>query len=249
MLESSESNQRRWVVRGVRLLQADPDLGAELSADDREQVARQLVLPTLTLEPGPWDVEHLDRVQGVEGDAYGLLLLTGMIAIRVAIAGRTCTRLILPQELLLLDGTEEDTLPTRWSWSAVEPATLAVLDRRLLLAGSRWPGLMAAIIKRSALQVRQGLLQQSISQLPRVEDRLLALMWSIADRRGIVRGEQIWIPLPVTHEILAQLIGARRPTVSLGLKKLADDGQVVLDGEGWLIQRSSLSVFQDALAH
>jgi CRP/FNR family cyclic AMP-dependent transcriptional regulator len=52
-------------------------------------------------------------------------------------------------------------------------------------------------------------------------DRLLALMWSLADRRGIVREDGVYVPLSLTHETLAQMIGARRPTVTLGLKALS----------------------------
>jgi CRP/FNR family cyclic AMP-dependent transcriptional regulator len=70
---------------------------------------------------------------------------------------------------------------------------------------------------RGADPTRHALLQQSISQLPRVEDRLLALMWLLADSRGIVCEDGIRVPLSVTHESLAQMIGARRQTVNLGL--------------------------------
>jgi CRP-like cAMP-binding protein len=246
--DPSRTNDRRWVVRGVHLLDADPDLGADLSEEERAQVARHLVLPTVVIEPGSWDVRDLDQTPGAEGGAHGLLVLSGVVAFNVAIAGRTCTRLILPQDLLLLDGVEDDVLPLQWGWSAIEQVTIAVFDRRLLVVGQRWPALMSAILKRGALQVRHALLQQAISQLPRVEDRLLGLLWAIADRQGVVRGDRIWVPLPVTHETLAQLIGARRPTVSLGLKKLAEAGLVIPDGNGWLIERDSLEAFHAAVA-
>jgi CRP/FNR family cyclic AMP-dependent transcriptional regulator len=79
--------------------------------------------------------------------------------------------------------------------------------------------------------------------LPRVEDRLLALMWSLADRRGTVRTDGVHVPLSLTHETLAQMIGARRPTVSLGLKALSEQGVLSADGDGWLIARDSLDQF------
>jgi hypothetical protein len=43
---------------------------------------------------------------------------------------------------------------------------------------------------RGADLTRHALLQQSISQLPRVQDRLLALMWLLADSRGIASEER-----------------------------------------------------------
>ncbi len=87
------------------------------------------------------------------------------------------------------------------------------------------------------------MLQKAISQLPRVEDRLLALMWSFADRRGIVRPDGIWVHLAITHDALAQMIGARRPTVSLGLKSLSAQGLLRPEADGWLIARASLAEF------
>ena len=93
-------------------------------------------------------------------------------------SGRTCTRLIGPRELVLLDGVETDSIPVTWEWSVLAPARLALLDGRLRLIARRWPPLMGAILERAAQQTRNAFLQQAISQLPRVEERLLALFWS-----------------------------------------------------------------------
>ena len=68
-------------------------------------------------------------------------------------------------------------------------------------------------------------------------------MWSIADRRGVVRGDGVWVHLPVTHATLAQMIGARRPTVSLGLRTLSERGFLSAENGGWLISRASLAEF------
>jgi DNA-binding GntR family transcriptional regulator len=47
------------------------------------------------------------------------------------------------------------------------------------------------------------------------------------------------------NEALARRIGARRPTVSLGLKALSERGVLRADGDGWLIARDSLDEFPD----
>jgi hypothetical protein len=36
----------------------------------------------------------------------------------------------------------------------------------------------------------------------------------------------VTVPLPVTHDVLAQLVCAQRPTVTSALKRLADRGQI-----------------------
>jgi len=62
------------------------------------------------------------------------------VTIDVSMMGRSCTRLMTPGELVLLDGRETDSIPLRWGWSVLEPATVAVLDdrlRRSAVAGRR----------------------------------------------------------------------------------------------------------------
>jgi hypothetical protein len=81
---------------------------------------------------------------------------------------------------------------------------------------------------------------QAISQRPRVEDRLVALFWHFADRWGRRRSADIAIDLPLTHEALGRLIGARRPTVSLGLRQLSDDGLLRREGDSWVLSIASV---------
>jgi hypothetical protein len=80
---------------------------------------------------------------------------------------------------------------------------------------------------------------QAISQLNRVDRRLLTLFWHLAERWGRMTPGGVLIPLTLSHRMLSQLIGARRPTVSTALGELAreqrlrrvDDGTWLLGGE------------------
>ena len=237
---SQTEQASEWVRGGVRLLDAEPGLGETLTADERDEVRHQAVLPCVALETGPWRPHSLDDSERIQGEIRGLLVVTGLMTINVSLAGRTCTRLVAPGDLVLLDGNDLATLPVWWGWSVVETARLAVFDDRLLTIARRWPKLMGAILTRAAAQTKQALFQQAISQLPRVEDRLLALLWSVADRRGIVRPDGVWVRLPVTHDALAEMIGARRPTVSLGLRSLTEQGLVRAERDGWVLDRASV---------
>jgi CRP-like cAMP-binding protein len=232
------------VPRGVRLLDIDPDLGAELDADELAEARDHVVLPTIALDSGALELRELWRTRGVQGEVRGFLVLEGAVTIDLAVAGLVCTRLLTPGELILTDGWESDSIPVRAGWTVLESASIAILDDRLVVMACRWPGLMTEILRRAADQVRHALLQQAISQLPRVEERLLALFWSIADRRGVVRGDGVWLHLPATHATLAQMIGARRPTVSLGLRALNEQGLIHSEGGGWLLTPSSRKVFE-----
>ena len=50
------------------------------------------------------------------------------------------------------------------------------------------------------------------------------LFWELADRYGKVHPDGIHLELPLTHEVLSHLAGARRPSVSGALTRLAEDG-------------------------
>lgn len=227
----------------VRLLDADPELGARLEGDELDQARKYAMLPAVRLDEGRWNIQQLRDARGVRGEVYGFVLTEGTITIDASFAGRRAARVLAPNELILLEGWHNDTLPVQWGWTVLEPTTIAVLDERLEVIARHWPSLMTALVIRGADQTRHAVLQQAISQLPRVEDRLLALMWSLADSRGIVRADGIHVPLSLTHETLAQMIGARRPTVSLGLKALSEQGVLSADGDGWLVARDSLDIF------
>ena len=229
--------------QGIRLLVADPDLGSALEGETLAQARDQVVFPGIELDPGPLELDRLRQAAGVRDRLHGYLVLSGSLAINLHMSGRRCTRLIGPRELVLLDGVQTDSIPLNWEWSVLAPARLVLLDARLHTVARNWPALMSSILERAAQQTRQAFLQQAISQLPRVEERLLALFWSIADRQGVVRPDGVWLELAATHDTLASMVGAQRPTVSLGLTRLADGGLVRAEEGGWLIAPDSLDSF------
>jgi CRP/FNR family transcriptional regulator, cyclic AMP receptor protein len=70
-----------------------------------------------------------------------------------------------------------------------------------------------------------------------VEQRLLVALWHMADRWGRVAPDGVVLDLRLTHETLASVVGARRPTVTLGLQHLAADGSVVRRADGRFVLR------------
>jgi CRP-like cAMP-binding protein len=69
----------------------------------------------------------------------------------------------------------------------------------------------------------------------RVNTRLLMLLWHLADRWGRVRTEGVMLPLHLTHSVLADLVAARRPTVTSSLSELTRNGLVTPRDRGWLL--------------
>jgi CRP-like cAMP-binding protein len=125
----------------------------------------------------------------------------------------------------------------RIAWSALEDSTVAVLGPRFLHATRRLPGLTVALHRRHAEQAARAARHAAVAHLPRVEQRVLGLLWALAEERGRVGVDGVAVDLPLTHAGIGRLIGAKRPTVSLALKALAAEG--LLEGRRgcWLISR------------
>ena len=103
---------------------------------------------------------------------------------------------------------------------------------------------MTVVYERLHDQLDTAVRHTAIAGLPRVEDRVLALFWELADRWGVVRPEGVVIRLKLTHEFIGRLIAAKRPTVSLALMSLAEDGLVTRDGDGgWTLSHESAAGF------
>ena len=222
----------------VRLLEADPDLGGLLTGTRRQEAERELVVRVHRLGVGVWDVS---RLEGAGADHVGLLLLDGVIAREVIVADHVSAELLGPGDLVRpwQDATKADLLPVDVLWSILSPSSFAVLDRRFAGELARWPEVTAALFERlSERSLRLGT-TQAISQLTRVDRRLKALLWHLAERWGRVSGDGVVVPLALTHRILGQLVGARRPTVSTALGELAERGELVRRVDGSWVLRGS----------
>jgi len=119
----------------------------------------------------------------------------------------------------------------------LSPLTVAVLDRRFAGEMTRFPEITAALFDRLSERSLRLATTQAISQLTRVDRRLKALFWHLAERWGRVSGDGVIVPLALTHRILGQLVGARRPTVSTALSELAEREELIRRPDGsWLLR-------------
>ena len=69
----------------------------------------------------------------------------------------------------------------------------------------------------------------------RVDVRLQMLLWHLAGRWGRVRSDATVLPLRLTHTLLADLVAARRPTVTSALTDLARRGLIRSHGDSWML--------------
>ncbi len=219
----------------VRLLDVDPDLGTMLSDMRHEEAARQLLVRRHALATGPWDVS---RLAGATADHVGLLIFDGVLSRELRIAGQLSTELLGPGDLVRpwQRPTRAALLSVEVAWSVLSPVTVAVLDRRFAAEITHYPEVTAALFDRLSERSLRLATMQAISQLTCVDRRLTALFWHLAERWGRVSADGVIVPLALTHRILGQLVGARRPTVSKALSELAGREELIRRRDGsWLL--------------
>ena len=222
-------------VAGVRVLDADPDLADVLEEHELEEARCSLVAPTVTLSRGDWCPRH--AVPDRKGH-LGVLITEGILCREVVIGESVCAELVGPGDLLRpWDGAGASALVScDVRWHVLEEAQLAILGRRFSALAARWPALTSALVARAVSRSHALALSATISCTTGLETRLLMLFWHLADRWGRVRSDGVVVPVQMTHELIARVIGARRPSVSTALKRLERNGQITrLNGAGWLL--------------
>ncbi len=214
----------------IRLLEADPDLGRFLSAEDRG-LAWNVRVPLVELAPGEVDIKALLRAS----HAFAALVVDGLLLQSLRLQEQAGLRLLGPGSNLSLTDSPESMLVLDDHLRATVTCQLALLGRDFLVITRRWPWFAAGLNSRAAEQSEQLLTQLMICQLPRVDDRLLSMMWLLAETWGRVTPSGTLLPLHLTHSALGGLIGARRPTVTLALRGLSESGAILRQTDGWLL--------------
>lgn len=220
----------------IRLLDYDPALGATLRPERRAEARERAVAPVIEVAPGTRTTAEL---AGGTRPPYGVLVLDGIVNRTLLLDGVVSAQLIGHGDLLHINRDDDELVPTATRWTVIEPLTVALLDERFLLIVRRWPELVAALFARVAAQDERREIHRAVLQLPRVEDRVHALMWLLAERWGRMTPQGVVLGLRLTHELIGQLVGAKRPTVSLALKELEERGSVHRRGDGgWLLEHT-----------
>lgn len=217
----------------LSLLDVEPELGRWVEPEQMAAARNATRVPTVEIAPGrfePGDVFLAGR------NGFGALVVSGLIAHEVSVGGQPSLRLLGPGDMFLDEAPVLETVEPLAGWSASVATHVAVLDDRLLVAIRRWPRLVAGICASLQESHELTLLQLAISHQPRVEDRLVRVFGVLAARWGRVTRDGILIPIALTHEALARMIGARRPTVTMALQALAREKRLRRDAEGrWLL--------------
>jgi CRP/FNR family cyclic AMP-dependent transcriptional regulator len=215
-----------WVLR------EDPELAEAIDPSRRAQAEDALVAREVRVPAGVWVGRPIPSDDGI-----GLLVLEGVMLHRVGIDGRFGAELVGEGDVLRAVSEEIDapTLPLTVEWLILEPVRAAVLDERFVRQLARFPQVAGKLFARSVLRSRQLAVNMAIVHQARVDVRLRLLFWQLADRWGRVRSDGVVVPLRLTHTVLADLVAARRPTVTSALSDLSRRGLVRAVSDGWLL--------------
>jgi CRP/FNR family transcriptional regulator, cyclic AMP receptor protein len=219
------------------LLDLDPELAEGMPCDAAALARPRLAVAVQHLLRGEW---RPGEIPSSRRSALGVLVLDGLISREVGIAGGGALELIGASDIVNpWAGGDTALLEIDTTWSVIAPTRIALLEPRTVVAMTAWPEVLEAVVLRAGRRATRLAVHQAISQLPRVEQRILTLLWYLAERWGRVTPGGIVLALPLSHTALGRLVGARRPTVSLAVKELLaqdllgrrDDGSWLLAGE------------------
>jgi hypothetical protein len=225
--------------RMLRVLDADPELGDGLNPEEFREAHRRAVAEMRLLEPGEWKPLAEDyNGDGAPTGHLGLLVIDGLLMRDVGINQSICAELLGQGDLLRPwdEDTRYSTSPFRVRWRVLRPTRLAVLDRRFAAAACHWPEVMEVTVSRSIRRAHGLAFHLALSNLKRVDARLHVLLWHLSDRWGRVGVDGVSLRLPLTHEMLAQLVAAKRPSVTTALGQLTGRGVISRRGDGtWVL--------------
>jgi hypothetical protein len=234
------SAARRVSVQGVvrpeavKLLDVAPWLGEGLEGEELEAARRELVVACASFQPGPWKWPGRDP-------KIGFLILRGRIARGLHLKDAPAHGIeILGEGDLMRPWTFRGAtapIPSQTDWKVMARLDLAVLDTSFVRGMSRWPELGINLLELSIERTRTLSYFLAARQVSRLEGRILLTLWQLADRWGHVTADGVVLELPkLTHEVLARMIAARRPSVTTGIRHLRELGLLeVKPGGRWVL--------------
>ena len=219
----------------LSIVDADPDLADRLAPEDLERARRQALARIQRLSPGEWDA-----AAALEHDTHhrGFLIVDGLLSRTVEVLGRRCVELLGHGDVMRPWQWDDEGSHVRAEvgWIVLEPSRLAVLDSGLVQRMAPWPVLGVELFNRGTRRAHHLAVALAIAYHQRVDDRLLLMLWHLAERWGRVHPDGIVVPLPLAHQRLADLVGAHRPSVTTAMGELTRSGAVSRRANGhWVL--------------
>ena len=215
----------------IRLLDADPGLGEELPPEQELAARDQLLADVAVIRKGEWSPPE-DEPDG----HLGYLVLGGLL-IREVTVGKSRSVELLNVGDMLRPWQEDPSSYSTSRWAALEEVKLAVLGPPVAESLAHYPQMTGLLVERTMCRARNLAVHWAIANTVGLETRILMLFRHLAERWGKVTPDGVAVPLTITHQMVADLVGARRPSATTAIVRLAERGQLRRTPEGgWLLE-------------
>ena len=185
----------------ISLADAAPGLSAFLAADERF-VLEQISVPLVHVSNGSVPVGALLERRA----AFGAIIVEGLVLNELAVGDEPALWILGPGDVIAATDGLGPTVAARSGYRARASTRLALLAGDFLTAVRREPRVLIGLQAAVAEQLERVVTQLAICQMPRVADRVHAMLWLLADSFGRVSTAGTRVPLSLTHE----MIGAPR---------------------------------------
>ena len=235
---AARSIARPRLGRYCYLLDVDDDLAGGLDLRMRLVARSMAVARVEEITAGEFDLVPL-LAQLRSG--IGLLLLDGIVALDVQVGDRTASELVGAGDLLAPWTREDDVvlLASDTFSRALVRTRVAVLDAAFAERIKPWPQILHGLLRRAVKRTMELNVHRAATCHPRADARIALLLWHLAERWGVVQPDGILVPLPLTHRLIGQLVGAERPSVSHALGRLAAAGLVTREPAGLVLHQTA----------
>lgn len=212
------------------MLEVDVELRAAVAPERQAAAMRASTARLVRVQPGSW-------AGGRPAGGAGLLVLAGLLLHRKLWCERVGAELVGPGDLLRPSPGDAtiDCVPLKSEWHVLSTARVAVLDAPWCHRMAAWPEVSIELTGRALERSRRSVELLAINQIRRLDVRVWLLLWRLADRFGQVHLDGVHLELPLTHQQLAELAGARRPSLSAALARLTRDGRLRQSGPVWVL--------------
>lgn len=213
-----ELGRYQTAVNGERvdLLERDREFARLVRSAESSPIDR-LWASALKLQRGPWQ-----PAGEPSGTHLGYLVLDGLVGRRVVVPDRGRSLELLGVGDLFSPWQEDSPSFSQVAWTVIEPSSLAALDESFTSQVREFPELLEALTERALSRSRRIAVSAAIANTVGVEERLLLLLWQLTELWGRKAKGGAVLPFRLSHQTLADLVGARRPTVTLALRGLTD---------------------------
>ncbi len=197
--------------------------------------SKRLVARVAHVAPGPFDPSSL------VGDAAGwrgLLVIEGLALAQVSAGRAPVGWLVGADDLIRPWEMNEVTLLASAVWQALSPLRVALLDGDFARRASGLDTIGEALAAKASQTSNWLFAKSLVTGTSVIEERLLLLFALLGERWGKATSAGVVVAMPLTHQVLATLVGARRPSVSTALTALSAAGFLQRIDDGWLLCRT-----------